>query len=116
MDILEAVTFEDAARLLQCHPSTIARLAKAGYLERFGGRLGGGGRRQITTRSIRAYQEGQGAIWRKSGSAPRVAQAVSGLTKPEAAGGRARKTSTAGREPLTFPPIRRRLDGNGSDT
>lgn len=116
MDILESVSFEAAARLLQCHVSTIARLAKSGHLERFGGRLGGGGRRQITARSIRSYQEGQGTIWRKSGSAPRVAQAVSGLTKPEAAGGRARKTSTASREPLTFPPIRKRLDGSGFDT
>jgi hypothetical protein len=114
MDILEAVTFTEAARLLKCHEATIARLAKSGHLERFGGRLGGGGRRQITVRSIRTYQEGQGPIWRKENvSAPSVAVGVSPGTKSASAGGRERTTNTASPAPLTFPPIKNRWPGNG---
>lgn len=106
-DILETYTFDEAAKLLKSSVHQLGRLVRKGYLEQVGGRLRGGGRRQITKRSIISFQQNRGAIWHHgSDSAASVATVQLVGTPAGGNSGRGRKTNSATSGLVTFPPVR----------
>jgi hypothetical protein len=106
-DILETYTFEEAGKLLKSSVHQLGRLVRKGYLEQVGGRRGGGGRRQITKRSIVSFQQNAGAIWLPgSASGASVVKARSHSIKNAANGVRERTMKLVSNGLVTFPTVK----------